>query len=121
MRKAGQRQITQRPSKKKIQVICRRISEVSDRWWLLRDVEEQVAHLNRIMVGWANYFRQGPVGKPYRIVTRHARKRLRQWLCRKHKVQTGQAITRYPDNYLRRELGLVRLFLRDRDVPWAKA
>ena len=59
---------------------------------------------------WANYFCQGPVGKPYRIVTRHAVRRLRRWLCRKHKVETGQAITRYPDKYLNRELGLVRLY-----------
>ena len=73
------------------------------------------------MVGWANYFCQGPVGKPYRIVTRHALKRLRRWLCRKHKVETGQAITRYPDKYINRELGLARLYLRHRNVPWATA
>ncbi len=73
-RRTGQRQITQRPSKKKIQAICRRISEVTDRRWLLRDVEEQVAQLNRIMVGWANYFCQGPVGRPYQTVTGHARR-----------------------------------------------
>ncbi|MHB1857975.1 MAG: group II intron maturase-specific domain-containing protein [Acidobacteriaceae bacterium] len=34
----------------------------------------------------ANYFRLGPVSKAYRAVDRHARKRLRQWLCAKHKV-----------------------------------
>ena len=58
-----------------------------------------------MMVGWANYFCQGPVGKPYRIVTRHAVRRLRRWLRRKHKVETGQAITRYPDRISQRELG----------------
>jgi len=113
--------VSERPSKRKIQAVCRRISEVTNRRLCWRDTEEQVAQLNRIMVGWANYFCQGPVGKPYRIVTRHARRRLRRWLCRKHKVATGQAITRYPDKYLNRELGLVQLFLRHRNVPWAKA
>ena len=119
--KAGRAYVSERPSKKKIQAVCRRISEVTNRRLCWRDTAEQVALLNRIMVGWANYFRQGPVGKPYRIVTRHARRRLRRWLCRKHKVETGQAITRYPDKYLNHELGLVQLFLRDRNVPWAKA
>lgn len=119
--KTGRAYVSERPSKRKVQAVCRQISEVTNRRFCWRDTKEQVAHLNRIMVGWANYFCQGPVGKPYRIVTRHARKRLRRWLCRKHKVQTGQAITRYPDKHLHRELGLVQLFLRDRNVPWAKA
>ena len=48
-----------------------------------------MTQLNRIMVGWANYFCQGPVSKPYRIVTQHAATRLRRWLCRKHKVRDG--------------------------------
>jgi len=119
--KTGRAYLSERPSKKKIQAVCRRISEVTNRRLCWRDTAEQVALLNRIMVGWANYFCQGPVGMPYRIVTRHARKRLRRWLCRKHKVQTGQAITCYPDKYLNHELGLVQLFLRDRNVPWANA
>ncbi len=117
-RRAGWRYIAERPSKKKIQAVCRRISELTSRRWCWRDVEEQVAQLNRIMVGWANYFCQGPVSQPYRIVTGHARRRLRQWLRIKHKLQ-GQGISRYPDEYLHRELGLVELRLRDRNVPWA--
>ncbi len=117
--KTGHAYVSERPSKRKIQAVCHRISEVTDRRMCWRDTEEQVAQLNRIMVGWANYFCQGPVGKPYRIVTRHALKRLRRWLCRKHKVATGQALTRYPDKYLNKELGLARLYLRHRNVPWA--
>ncbi len=119
-RRTGWRQLTQRPSKKKIQAVCRRISEMTSSRWNQRDVEEQVARLNRVMVGWANYFSQGPVGKPYRTVTGHARRRLRQWLRDKHKLQ-GQGISRYPDDYLHDELGLVRLRLRERNVPWANA
>jgi RNA-directed DNA polymerase len=119
--RTGNSYVSQRPSKRKIQAVCRRISEVTDRKWGWRDAEEQVGQLNRIMVGWANYFCQGPVGKPYRTVTQHARNRLRRWLCRKHKVQTRQAITRFPDQHLHRELGLVLLRLCDRNVPWATA
>src|ERR1700730_12225411 len=54
-----------------------------------------VAKLNRTMIGWANYFCLGPVSKAYRAVDQHARERLRQWLCAKHKgVGTGdQAVS----------------------------
>ena len=119
-RRTGWRYITQRPSKKKIQAVCRRISEMTSSRWNQRDVEKQVALLNRVMVGWANYFCQGPVGKPYRTVTRHAVRRLRQWLRQKHKLQ-GQGFSRYPETYLHDELGLVRLLLGKRNVPWANA
>jgi RNA-directed DNA polymerase len=119
--RTGNSYVSQRPSKRKIQAVCRRISEVTDRKWGWREAEEQVGQLNRIMVGWANYFCQGPVSRPYRTVTQHARNRLRRWLCRKHKVQTRQAITRFPDQHLHRELGLVLLRLCDRNVPWATA
>jgi len=40
-----------------------------------------------MMNGWANYFCLGPVSKAYRAVDRHTCKRLRQWLCAKHKRQ----------------------------------
>jgi hypothetical protein len=48
-----------------------------------------VTKLNRTMIGWANYFCLGPVSKAYRAVNSHACKRLRQWLCAKHKVESG--------------------------------
>lgn len=116
----GVRYIGQRPSQKKIAAICRRISEWTTGQWCWIDVEEQVGRLNRMLVGWANYFCQGPITKAYRTVTQHARQRLRQWLRRKHQQQ-GWGYTRYPDEYLHGELGLIQLQLRDRNVPWARA
>jgi len=119
-RTTGYRFIGQRPSRKKIMAICRRISELTtaDRCWL--DEGEQVGLLNRMLVGWANYFCQGPVNSAYRRVTNHARQRLRRWLRRKHDVR-GWGYSRFPDEYLHDELGLVQLRLRDRNVPWATA
>jgi RNA-directed DNA polymerase len=35
-----------------------------------------IAKLNRVMIGWANYFCLGPVSKAYRAVESHASKRL---------------------------------------------
>jgi RNA-directed DNA polymerase len=116
----GRRYIGQRPSEKKIQTICRRISEWTSGQWSWLDVKEQVGRLNQMMVGWANYFCQGPVTGAYRRITCHARERFRRWLCKKHKVQ-GRGYSRFPDEYLHEGLGLTMLRLCERNVPWAKA
>lgn len=108
------------PSKTRVQRICAAISEATRRNRTLLDVGTLVASLNRLTVGWANYFCLGPVSKAYRSVERHARRRLRWWLCAKHKVPGG-GIMRYPDHTLHDELGLVRLTLRTAGPPWAKA
>ena len=118
--KTGFRFIGQRPSQKKIMAICRRISELTSAKWCWLDAEEQIGRLNRMMVGWSNYFCQGPVNKAYRRINNHARQRVRQWLRRKHKLR-GWSYTRFSDEYLHDELGLTQLRLRDRNVPWAKA
>jgi len=116
----GYRYIGQRPSKKKVRAICRRISEWTTIRWCWLDEEEQIGRLNQMLVGWANYFCLGPVAGAYRQVTNHARERLRRWLGRKHKVP-GQGYARFPDEYLHDELGLVQLRLSDQNVPWANA
>lgn len=115
----GMRYIGQRPSKKKVQAICRRISEWTQNHWCWLDAEEQVARINRMMVGWANYFHLGPVSSAYRRINNHARERVRKWLSRKHQVP-GQGYSRFPDEYLHQTLGLTQLRLSERNVPWAK-
>jgi RNA-directed DNA polymerase len=77
-----------------------------------------VAKLNRTMIGWANYFCLGPVSKAYRAVEKHASKRLRQWLCAKHKVR-WPGTKRFPKASLHEVLGLVRLTKRTSNLPWA--
>ena len=116
----GRAYIGTRPSKRSIQKVCRTISEVTSRRRLLNGPEEQVAVLNRILVGWANYFCLGPVSKAYRAVDSHATGRLRRWLCQKHK-QPGQGTARFPDEHLYDMLGLQRLTVRTHNLPWAKA
>ena len=68
----------------------------------------------------ADYFCLGPVSKAYTVVDRHARYRLRQWLCGKHQ-RSGQGWTRYSDEYIDHTLGLARLQVRTRNLPWANA
>jgi len=118
--KTGRAYIGTRPSKKSIKKVCRTISEATSRQWLLATPEDRVERLNRVLIGWANYFCLGPVSTTYRALDRHARKRLRWWLCGKHK-QRGRGTTRFPDAWLHQSMGLKELSMRTRDLPWAKA
>jgi group II intron reverse transcriptase/maturase len=116
----GRAYLGTRPSRQSLQRLCREISERTDRRTLPLDPEQMAARLNRILVGWANYFCLGPVSNAYRSVDHHAAGRLRQWLRRKHKLK-DRGTTRYPDSYLHEKLGLVRLSERTRHLPWATA
>ncbi len=116
----GRIYIGTRPSKKSIKKVCRTLSEATRRRRLLIDSKEQVEALNRVLIGWANYFSLGPVSKAYRAVDRHATERLRRWLCKKHKLP-GQGSARFPDEHLYDVLGLQRLSVRTCNLPWAKA
>ena len=117
-RNTGKAYIGTRPSKKKVQSLCREISEMTSRRWTLLPAEDRVAKLNRKLTGWANYFSLGPVSKAYRAVDRHVCRRFRQWLCAKHKV-TGRGHSRFPDSYLHQDLGLIELPERTRNFSWA--
>ena len=108
------------PAKKRVIRICDAISSETGRNKTQLDQQTVVGTLNRMMVGWANYFCLGPVSKAYRAVEQHARKRLRQWLCAKHKVR-WPATQRFPDATLHGVLGLVQLTERTRNLPWAKS
>ena len=108
------------PSKKRVIRLCEAISSETGRNKTLLDQETVVGTLNRMMIGWANYFCLGPVSKAYQAVERHARKRLRQWLCAKHK-ESWPATKRFPEAALHDVLGLVRLTTRTRSLPWANS
>jgi RNA-directed DNA polymerase len=96
------------PAKKKIAKLREAISEQTSRRWTPLDEEKMVGRLNRKLRGWANYFDLGAVSRAYGAVNYHATSRLRQWLCRKHKVR-GPGYSRYPDRYLYQKLGLYQL------------
>jgi RNA-directed DNA polymerase len=117
--RTGRPYVGPKPSKGKVQQICREASALTDRRWYWKDVSQLVASLNARLGGWANYFCLGPVQKAYRIVDKHVRKRMRQWLCGKHRVP-GMGYTRYPDEYLHEQLGLIQLLGRPHRLLWAK-
>ena len=106
--KTGRAYIGTRPSKKSV----RRTT-----WMAAEDV---VGRLNRLLLGWGNYFCLGPVSKAYRAIDAHTGHRLRWWLCRKHKTG-GRGTNRYPNEFLVSNLGLVSLSHTTCNLPWAKA
>jgi len=116
--KTGRAYLGTVPSKKRVIRICEAISEMTGRDQLLLGREMVMAKLNRTMIGWANYFSLGPVSKAYRAVERHARKRLRQWLCSKHQI-SWQATKKFSEAVLHEGLGLIRLTKRTGSFPWA--
>ena len=109
-----------RPDKASVQSICRKISAQTAPRFGLKDEDWMVDRLNRMLSGWANYFRLGQVSPAYRAVDAHAVKRLRQWLCRKHKVKSGIYV-RFPDQRLWNYYGLKHLAPTSSRLPWAKA
>jgi RNA-directed DNA polymerase len=116
----GRSYIGTRPSAKKVAALRGEIRELTDRRWQGTSVEDRVVRLNRLLLGWSNYFCLGPVTPVYRAIDWHSCYRLRQWLRRKHKVK-GRGKTRFSGAYLHGVLGLVDLCARTRTFPWAKA
>jgi len=106
--RTGEAYLGAKPSGKKVQRLCREISEMTGRRRTLIPVEQQVTQLNQKLRGWINYFRVGTVSRAYNVGNQHVTYRLRRWLCAKHKVQ-GPGYSRFPDRYLYQTLGLFRL------------
>jgi RNA-directed DNA polymerase len=120
--KTGRAYIAPKPSKKSIRKVVEKITAETDRkTTAIRSDSEQVQKLNDVLRGWANYFKLGPVSKAYKALEMHTTARLRQWLGVKHKVETERRRSRFTDEHLHKELGLIRLPDLTKSFPWAKA
>ena len=109
-----------RPSKASVQSICRHISVLTAPRYGQLSSEEMVKRLNRTLSGWANYYCLGQVGPAYSAIDRHAARRLRQWLRRKHKGRPGKHVL-LPGKGYWTHYGLTSLGESARRLPWAKA
>jgi RNA-directed DNA polymerase len=118
--KTGRAYLGRKPSKKSIQRLVESIRAETHRGTFQFEVTQLVERINRKLTGWANYFCPGPVTQAYRAIDAYTTARLRQWLCDKHQVR-GRDTQRYPDQYLYERLALIRLPMRTRSLPWAKA
>jgi RNA-directed DNA polymerase len=96
------------PSKRSVRRLIGAIREVTERRTSWLEADEMVQKINRKLLGWANYFSLGPTGKAYRVIDEYTPRRLRRWLCEKHKVRTS-GVSRFPYEYLYGTLGLVEL------------
>jgi RNA-directed DNA polymerase len=119
-RQTGGSYVGPRPALTKLRKLCRELSALTDRRTCPRDTADEVGKLNQTLNGWANYFCLGPVVRVYAVVMKHARRRLRRWLCHKHKVRHGE-YARFPNSVLHDELGLVQLGARGHRLLWANA
>lgn len=118
--KTGRAYIGSKPSKKSVRRLIESIGTLTERRHFHHEATDLVAAINRKLIGWANYFCLGPVSKAYSAVDAYTSRRLRQWLCGKHRHR-GRGYQRYPEQYLYERLALVRLTLRTQSLPWAKA
>jgi len=109
-----------RPSAKAIKRLHRDIHEKTSRRWLWTDLEERVATINRVLVGWANYFSVGTASSTHGAVDHYVFQRFRQWWCAKHKIRNRRD-ARFSRQYANGQIGLVRLRVRQRRVARAKA
>jgi group II intron reverse transcriptase/maturase len=118
--RTGQARIGLRPSKKSIQRMVREIHVLTAEAMVWQETTALVGKLNRMLLGWANYFQVGSVSRAYRALDRYTTMRLRRWLRNKYKIRCS-GYRYYPDQYLYETLGLVRLSRLGCDVAWVKA
>jgi RNA-directed DNA polymerase len=107
-RRTGRSYLGCAPSAKSQQRLRDRLHEETSRTWLWQSEEEMVAKLNRILVGWRNYFSVGSFQRARQAVDAYVFQRLRQWWCRKHKVRNRRD-SRFSTTFLYRQLGVVQL------------
>jgi len=119
--KTGRAYLGAVPAKKRVQRISKAISiETRRTTTTRRDSTDVVRKLNQMLNGWANYFCLGSVSRAYRAIDQHARRRLRWWLCHKHKV-ARPGTGRFPDRCLYGSYGLTELGKRTYRFSWAKS
>jgi group II intron reverse transcriptase/maturase len=118
--RTGRAYLGTRPSRKSIRRVTERLHAETERRTGSFDTAEVVTRLNRLRQGWAAYFCLGPVSKSYQAIDRYTIRRLRRWLCIKHKMES-RGRTRFPDEYFYTRLGLVQLRPLTKLRPWANA
>jgi RNA-directed DNA polymerase len=77
------------PSRKAIQAIKDKASEMTYRATLNQDLEALIQGINQVLAGWANYFRHGVSKAVFNKVDSHAWNRIMRWLRRKHQGRGG--------------------------------
>ena len=103
----GKRYLGASPSKKSVQRLKTRVGNLlvpgnPEPWPEVRDT------LNRVLLGWSNYFSYGTRRGTLRGVDRYVYERVRDFLVRRHKV-AGRGTKRFSCDVVYGERGLLRL------------
>ena len=95
------------PSRKSMQRIKTKVSDLltpgnKGAW------PEVQTRLNRLLRGWSAYFSYGALASAYQAIDDHVYDRVRNFLCKRHKVP-GRGTKRFPREIVYEELGVLRL------------
>jgi RNA-directed DNA polymerase len=77
------------PSRKAIQAVKGKVAALTYRSTQNQDLTALLQSVNRVLGGWANYFRHGVSRAVFQAVDHYAWNRIMRWLRRKHKGRTG--------------------------------
>jgi group II intron reverse transcriptase/maturase len=110
-RRTGGMYLGMRPSQKSLRRLRERLHVETSRTWLWKSPEEMARGVNRLLVGWANYFQVGAIRRAWGRVDHYAFHRLRQWWCRKYRIRNRRD-ARFSEAYLYQQMGVVRLRAR---------
>jgi RNA-directed DNA polymerase len=83
------------PSKKAIQSIKDKVSARTYRSTRHGSLDELLRSLNRILAGWANYFRYGVSKAIFSAIDHHTWHRLMRWIRAKYAGKTGLGMSRF--------------------------
>jgi RNA-directed DNA polymerase len=106
--RTGGNYLGMRPSQKSLRELRKCLHAETSRKWLWKSPEELAQTLNQHLVGWANYFRVGTIGKTWGGIDHYVFQRVRQWWCAKYKIRNRRD-ARFSAYYLYRQVGVIRL------------
>ena len=107
LRKTGHTYLAASPSRKSVQRLKDKIGTML-RTGDMRPAGAVVVDLNRVLRGWTNYFSHGTRMPAYRAIDHHVYDRVRNFLVRRHKVET-RGTRRFSPEFVFGSLGVLQL------------